>query len=427
MAETRILILSNRDPEATLDDTPLGAAARLSDTEAKRREAAQSAGHGANASPSSPARQAELIDEDNIADNSVALVAETIMDAIASAPGVRVAHRAVLRPGEILNAIGEHRPTLVFNLCESLAGDSRFEATAAWMFERLGLPFTGSPFLALRHCLYKVECSQMLARAGVRLPATVRVDSPDNLPKIRFPAIVKPEREDGSAGIGRKSVVYNYKRLREQVAEVIETCEQPAVVQQYIKGRELAVSLLGWPVPRVLPPGEILFNDLPKGHPHILTYSAKWRPDSVDFGGTPSVAAVLRPHELRKVAAIGRRTFEVLGLRDYGRVDVRLDDRGDPYVIDVNPNCDLSPDGGFARACKRAGMDYQRAIWEILRGAIRRRSEGKVLHFASRGRSPRIDRHRAAPPPVFPPGPGFAIDAAVARAAGDGLMGAGIS
>ncbi|MEJ7731785.1 MAG: ATP-grasp domain-containing protein [Polyangiaceae bacterium] len=419
MAETRILILSNRDPEASLDGSPPSAAARLTE------------------GGDSPRKDC-LADDDNIADNSVALVADMIMDAIASAPGVRVAHRAVLRPGEILNAIGEHRPNVVFNLCESLAGDSRFEATAAWLFERLGLPFTGSPYLALRHCLYKVECSQMLARAGVRLPATVRVDSPDNLPKIRFPAIVKPEREDGSAGIGRKSVVYNYKRLREQVAEVIETCEQPAVVQQYIKGRELAVSLLGWPVPRVLPPGEILFNDLPKGHPHILTYSAKWRSDSVDFVGTPSVAAVLRPHELRKVAAIGRRTFEVLGLRDYGRVDVRLDDRGDPYVIDVNPNCDLSPDGGFARACKRAGMDYQRAVWEILRGAIRRSSEGKVLHFASRGRAPRLDRHRGVPldrhtgaTPLYPAGASVDVNAAhaaqLARAAGDGLMGAGVS
>src|SRR5262245_18151663 len=354
VAETRILILSNRDPQAGPDDPP-------------------------------PTRGSENVDDpSSVADNSVAVVAEMIMEAIATAPGVRVAHRSVLRPSEVLNAIGDHRPNIVFNLCESLGGDSRLEATAAWLFERLGLPFTGSPYRALRHFLYKVECSQILQRAGVRLPATIRVDSPDRLPKVRFPAIVKPEREDGSAGIGRKSVVYNYKRLREQVAEVVETCQQPAVVQQYIKGRELAVSLLGWPVPRVLPPGEILFHDLPKGHPHILTYASKWRANSVDSIGTPSVAAVLRPHELRKVAAIGRRTFEVLGLRDYGRVDVRLDEKGDPYVIDVNPNCDLSPDGGFARAAKRASMSYSQLIWEVLRCAIRRRSDHAGL-FGARG------------------------------------------
>ena len=380
MAETRILILSNRDPQTNPDDPP-------------------------------PLRVSENIDPATCtAEDSVALVAETIMEAIATAPGVRVAHRSVLRPSEVLNAIGDHRPNVVFNLCESLGGDSRLEATAAWLFERIGLPFTGSPYLALRHCLYKVECSQILARAGVRLPITLRVDSPDRLPKVRFPVIVKPEREDGSAGIGRKSVVYNNKRLREQVAEVVETCQQPAVVQQYIKGRELAVSLLGWPVPRVLPPGEILFHDLPKGHPHILTYASKWRANSVDSIGTPSVAAVLRPHELRKVAAIGRRTFEVLGLRDYGRVDVRLDEKGDPYVIDVNPNCDLSDDGGFARAAKRAGMTYRNFIWEILRGPIKRRSEGKVILLSGRGRSPRM--------------PGAYMERLPA-AVGDGLVGTG--
>jgi D-alanine-D-alanine ligase len=190
-------------------------------------------------------------------------------------------------------------------------------------------------------------------------------------------------------GIGRKSVVHNRRRLREQVAEVIETCKQPAVVQQYIHGRELAVSLLGWPNPRVLPIGEITFGDLPKGHPHILTYASKWRPDTVDSIGTPSGAAVLRPHEIRRVAAIGRRAFDVLGLRDYGRVDVRLDPRGQPYVIDVNPNCDLSPDGGFARAARRASMPYRDLVWEILRSAIRRTTDCSVL-LASRGRSPRM-------------------------------------
>lgn len=373
MAETRILILSNRDPQTDPDEVP-------------------------------PRRLSENVDPSTLtADQTVAVVAEEILDAIATAPGVRATHRSVFRPSEIVTAIGEHRPDVVFNLCESLGGDSRLEATAAWLFERLGLPFTGSPYVALRTCLYKDECSQILRRAGVRLPATVRVDSPDHLPRVRFPAIVKPEREDGSAGIGRKSVVYNYKRLREQVAEVVETCAQPAVVQQYIKGRELAVAVVGWPVARVLPPGEILFRDLPKGHPHILTYASKWQNDSVDSIGTPSVAAVLRPHELRKMAAIARRTFEVLGLRDYGRVDVRVDDAGDPYVIDVNPNCDLSTEGGFARAARRAGMSYRDVIWEILRGPLRRRAEGSAV-FSSRGRFPRGRTQRwsgrlpAAPP-----------------------------
>ncbi len=362
-AETRILLLSSRDqpegpedPPLRRDDDPLGFASRA------------------------------------VKPDSVAPVAARVLETIAGAPFVRVAHRPVFRPSEILAAVRDHRPSVVFNLCEALGGESRLEVHAAWLLERLGLPFTGSPYHALRHCLYKVEANHILARAGVRVPHTLRVDHPDAIPsKVAFPVIVKPEREDGSTGIAFESVVHDLPRLRDQVARVVETLKQPAVVQRYIHGRELGVSLLGWPVPRVLPPGEILFGGLPQGHPHILTFSSKWDPESIDWNGTASVPAVLRPHELRKVAAIGRRAFEVLGLRDYGRVDVRLDERGEPFVIDVNPNCDLGDDGGFALAAGRAGLSYSGFIWEILRGALRRRADISTL-FGSRGRSPRHGR-----------------------------------
>lgn len=372
-AETRILVLSSRDQQDGFDEPP---------SQWRR-------GEGDSRGPSGPVRP-----------DSVAPVAEHLLETVAATPGVRVAHRPVFHPSEVLAAIGDHRPDVVLNLCEALGGDSRLEVHAAWLLERLGLPFTGSPYQALRHCLYKLEANQILARAGVRVPATVRVDSPDHrsLPsRVTFPAIVKPEREDGSLGIGLKSVVHDLAALRDQVAYVVETYRQPAIVQRYIHGRELAVSLLGWPVPRVLPPGEILFHDLPQGHPHILTFDSKWQSDSIESIATPSVPAVLRPRELRRVAALGRRAFEVLGLRDYGRVDVRLDERGVPYVIDVNPNCDLSEDGGFALAAGRAGLRYADMVWEILRSALRRRTDDAVL-FASRGRSSRsrLARPRAA-------------------------------
>lgn len=359
-AETRILLLSNRDQKEVLapalpaEDPPLGE-------------------RGAAKAPR---------------EDSVAPVAARVFATLAGAHGVRVAHRTVFHPSEVVAAIGDYRPSVVFNLCEALGGDSRLEVHAAWLLERLGLPFTGSPFHALRHCLYKVEANHILARAGVSVPATVRVDSPDRIPRVVFPVIVKPEREDGSLGIERDAVVYEMRSLRDRVAELIETLKQPAVVQRYIPGREIAVSLLGWPLLRVLPPGEILFGGLPQGHPHILTFSCKWRSESIECAGTPSVPAVLRPPELRRIAAIGRRAFEVLGLRDYGRIDVRLDERGVPYVIDVNPNCDLSDGGGFSLAAARGGFTYDGFIWEILTGALRRRADSVEL-FASRGRSPR--------------------------------------
>lgn len=361
-AETRILLLSNRDQPETFEDPPLGRAARA------------------------------------VPADSVAPVAASVFETLADAPGVRVAHRTVFHPSEILAAIGDHRPSVVFNLCEALGGDSRLEVHAAWLLERLGLAFTGSPFHALRHCLYKFEANHILARAGVRVPATQRVDSPrgvaESMARLAFPVIVKPEREDGSTGIESDAVVYDMKSLRDRVAQVVEELHQPAVVQRYIHGREIAVSLLGWPSPRALPPGEIVFGALPEGMPHILTFSSKWEPGSIGWDNITSVPAVLRPPDLRRVAAIGRRAFDVLGLRDYGRVDVRLDERGVPYVIDVNPNCDLSHDGGFGLASLRAGLTHGDFLWEILRGALARRGDGAGL-FASR-RSPRVARAFAA-------------------------------
>ncbi len=370
-AEIRILLLSSRDQHEPLDEPPLGS------RDLSRAKA-----------------------------DSVAPAAASVLATLAGMPGVRVAHRAVFHPSEVRAAVGNHRPSVVFNLCESLGGDSRLEAHAARMLEHVGAAFTGSPYHALRHCLHKVVANHILARAGVSVPATVRVDSPDHVPRVAFPVIVKPEREDGSTGISADSVAHDARALRDRVAHVIETYRQPAVVQRYIHGREIAVALLGWPAPRVLPPGEILFGDLPEGHPHILTFSSKWHPESVDCRGTVPVPAVLRPHELRRVTAIGRRAFEVLGLRDYGRVDVRLDERGTPYVIDVNPNCDVSEGGGFSLAAARAGISYAGFLWEILRGALRRRADAAL--FASRGRMPAplsLGRLRR-PPDVVGWGPG---------------------
>ncbi|AUX41763.1 D-alanine--D-alanine ligase [Sorangium cellulosum] len=364
MADPRILILSNRDPEEAVDEPPL----------------LQRVGSG----------RLRIGREDGSA-----VAAESVLATLAATPGVRVAHRPVLRPNEVLAAIGDHRPDVIVNLCEALDGDSRHEVMCAWLLAGLELPFTGSDHVALRSCLHKAEANRILARAGVRVPQTVRVEGPDHLPEVAFPAIVKPEREDGSTGIDRGSVVHDRAALRDQVAAVVAQCRQPVVVQRYVHGRELSVSLLGWPVPRVLPPGEIAFQGLPEGHPHVVTYEAKWRPETAASVGTPAVAAVLRPLELRRVVAIGRRAFEVLGLRDYGRVDVRLDERGTPYVIDVNPNCDLSPDAGFARAAARAGLSYADVLWAILRSALGRsarhadllRARGRAPAHAARGRA----------------------------------------
>jgi D-alanine-D-alanine ligase len=150
----------------------------------------------------------------------------------------------------------------------------------------------------------------------------------------------------------------------------------PVVVQEYVEGREVACALLGFPEPKVLPLGEIAFDDALRDAdmPNILTYASKWDPESLAYDATRSVTAAVEPVLASRLAAVARRTFELLGLRDYGRVDMRISPAGQPFVIDVNPNCDVSRDGGFMRAARREGLAYEEAVATILRCAMARAS-----------------------------------------------------
>ena len=329
---------------------------------------------------------AELREDECIGD-----VVEGIYQALSCRHGVQVARCAVESARAIEQAVRFFRPTAVFNLCETFAGQSRLEATVPWLLERLGVSFTGSPDAALRLCLHKFDANQVLARHGVRVPRAMRITHLRQLEQIRLPVIVKPDREDGSVGIDASAVARTPAELKRAVQKIRDLFGQPPVVEEYIEGRELTVSLLGYPEVQPLPLGEIAFDAVLGDRPKILTYAAKWDPESVEYIGTRSVPAALAPMESRRYAALGRRAFEALGLRDYGRVDLRVDAQGQAYVIDVNPNCDLSPDGGFGRALGRAGFRYEEGIWEVLRGALSRNAstrsgsgEFQITHRARR-------------------------------------------
>jgi D-alanine-D-alanine ligase len=268
-------------------------------------------------------------------------------------------------------------PHCVFNLCESLGGDARLETALPTVLELLGIPYTGSHPDALSAALYKDRVKQRLLQAGVPTPKGAVFETPevpDPGSDLPFPLIVKPSREDGSAGIWGRSVVHDLPSLRERVAEVIGTFKAPCLVEQFVEGREFNVALLGHPQPRVLPLQEIDFTQLPEDQPKIVSYDAKWRTGSVEDLGTQPV---MHPDLPSAVAARLRRAateaFRAVGVRDYGRVDLRLTAAGVPYVIDVNPNCDLSPDAGFARAAQSVGIDYPALMRLLVRYALRRK------------------------------------------------------
>ena len=170
-------------------------------------------------------------------------------------------------------------------------------------------------------------------------------------------------------------MVADKKAMRARVAWVVEHYRQPALVEEFIDGREFNVSILGGgDGARALPLAEIDFSALPAGFPRVVTYEGKWDETSPEYRGTEPVAAdAVEPTLADAVRRTALAAYRALGLRDYGRVDLRVDARRGPLVIDVNPNPDISPGAGLARAAARGGLDYGRLILEILEAAAARR------------------------------------------------------
>jgi D-alanine-D-alanine ligase len=270
--------------------------------------------------------------------------------------------------------LAEIEPDCAFNLCESLGGDARLESAVPLLLELLGIPFTGSSPEVLSFALRKDRVKQRLEAAGIPTPAGRVLTRPDDSCDLPFPLIVKPAREDGSVGISHGSVVHDASELARAVEVVVTSLRQPCLVEQFVDGREFNVALLGHPTPRVLPLSEIDFGALPDHAPRIVSYEAKWSSGSMeDLGTVPVLHPILANNVAARVRRAAAEAFRAVGVRDYGRVDVRLGATGVPYVIDVNPNCDLSPHAGMARAAAAVGIDYRAFVGLLVRYALRRR------------------------------------------------------
>jgi D-alanine-D-alanine ligase len=196
---------------------------------------------------------------------------------------------------------------------------------------------------------------------------------PINL-ELAYPLIVKPIREDGSIGIKRDAVVDSWKQLTHQVNAIISRYHQPALVEEFIDGRELNVGIVGYDENLILLPiSEIIFN-LPEGERNFVSYEAKWHCHSVyDLGTTPKCPAELDINLEHKLTALAKRAYRLMDIHDYGRIDFRVDNSsGEPYILEVNPNPDLSRDAGLARMAQAMGMTYENLIEWIIESAISR-------------------------------------------------------
>jgi len=274
-------------------------------------------------------------------------------------------------------------PDLVFNLCESLNGDTRNELVVPAVLDMLKVPYTGPGPLTIGLCLDKDRTKQVLLHNQVPTPEHRVVRTPDELTdasdplgldRLVYPQFVKLLREDASIGIEASNLVEGRAQLAARARDLMVEHRQPVLVERYIEGREVNVTVLGNGADaRVLPLHEIDFAKLPPGRPRVLTYAAKWDEKHVDYIGTvPVPMANITPEVERAIGDVALRSFHALGLSDYGRVDMRLDASGTPWVIDVNPNCDLSPDAGLPRTARSIGLDYPQIIGRICELAWRR-------------------------------------------------------
>lgn len=270
-------------------------------------------------------------------------------------------------------------PDLVFNLCESMAGNPRNEPTFVGLLDLFDIPYTGADLLGLASCLYKQRTKEVLVARGLATPpyrfleTEADLDDPA-LDALDYPWFVKLAHEDASLGITEANVVVSAAALRARSRELMAEHHQAVLAERYVEGREINVTLIGnGPDVEVLPLHEIDFAAMPEDRPKIVSYAAKWDEGHVDYAGTkPVPLRDAAPALLAAVEQISRGAWCALGLRDYGRVDLRVDEHGQPWIIDVNPNCDISPDAGVARSGAAAGLTYPELIDKIARTAWRR-------------------------------------------------------
>jgi D-alanine-D-alanine ligase len=301
-------------------------------------------------------------------------------------PSVQCVHGDV---GKLVSALKRKQPELVFNLVESFGKDQIGGLMGvAGVLELLRLPFTGGGPGELYLQEDKALSKKLLAYEGVLYPhfATFAKDSDfETGGKLRMPLFVKPQRNDASIGIDAgSSLVHNATELMERVLDIHKRFDDAALAEEFIEGREFYVGVLGNLEPTVFPPVEMDFSGMPDGAPHVMDAKAKFDKESPEYQGTKPVIADL-PDELKaKLQKTALDAYRALRVRDYGRIDLRLTDAGEVYVIEVNANCYLEKESEFAMAAAAAGLEYEALVNRIVELATERHKGPREARNARR-------------------------------------------
>lgn len=268
---------------------------------------------------------------------------------------------------------------LAFNMCEGVDGVAAHEPSVIAVLELLGLPYTGSSSYTTSLCLRKPVVNAVLERAGLPVPRWMVVRRGGRLGSVGFPAICKPAAEDASIGVEQRSVVRTGRALLERVEAMLERWDE-ILVQRFVDGREVNVGVLG---DAVLPIAEIDFGAMPRGNWRIITYRSKWATGSdEDLGAVPQCPARLPAKIASRVRRVARDAWRLVGGHGYGRVDMRIDANGEPWILEVNANPDIAPDAGLARMARTAGIEYAQMIRTVCELALARSRDGATAAAA---------------------------------------------
>ena len=273
----------------------------------------------------------------------------------------------------------EINPDIVFNIAEGFSGVSR-EAQIPAILEMLQIPYTGSDALTLATCLDKARTKEILSYYKIPNAKFIIAYNLDLVRNndLKFPLIVKPISEGSSKGIFSSSFVKDQTELTKEVERILDEYNQPALIEEFLPGREFTVAVLGnGSEAEVLPIVEINYNDFPKDFIPIYSYEAKWILDTKEnpldvFSCPANISGELE----EKIKDISLRTFNTLRCRDWSRIDIRLDEKGEPNIIEINPLPGILPNpeenSCFPKAARTGGLNYSDMINKVLYVAAKR-------------------------------------------------------
>lgn len=299
------------------------------------------------------------------------------------------------------------RPHVVFNQYDDVVHGALYEMRFAAFIRLLGYPITGSPALALGLSRDKYMALSLMKGAGIPIPPETtlleRVSDIDNH-KLHFPLIVHAAQEHAGIGMERDSVVHSKKALQEKTRQVLRAFKQPALVQGFLPGREFNVGILGGRRLQVMPLAEVDYSRLPEGIPPIMSYAAKWVETSVEYKKTKVICpADVEPRLAARIAETAMKAFRTIGGWGYGRVDIRLDEEGQPRVLEVNCNPCLDDGIGLARSAQHAGISYPELLQTVIKAAFEGPPYDVFLPIFSAQAAPRAARRPRRRQPVRRP------------------------